>query len=39
MTVKRLIKNLNCKIMTINPTAVVDDAIGYLARDDTSDLL
>ncbi|MFT6456067.1 MAG: CBS domain-containing protein [Yoonia sp.] len=39
MTIERIIKNLNRKIMTINPTALIGDAIGYLARDDTSALV
>lgn len=39
MTIKRLLKELDLRVMTIKPKALLADAIKELARDDTSALV
>lgn len=39
MSIKRLLKDLDLRVRTIKPTAQISDAIGQLARDDTSALV
>ena len=39
MTIKRLLKDLDLRVRTIKPTALISEAIIQLARDDTSALV
>ena len=39
MTIKRLLKGIDRRVMTINPAARIGKAIASLARDDTSALI
>jgi CBS domain-containing protein len=39
MSIKRLLKDLDLRVRTIKPTAQISDAVGQLARDDTSALV